>query len=139
MSDKQIVFDPWSRKQEQGAPVEVPLPCGVTLTLRKLGALETSAALDEAAQLCNAHIPNERNRKTVTPFVGADKKTYELNETLVKELCLLRHMQVGPRFSFSWWLGLALWCEDDYAVAATKAQALNSGNEDADEEEDSGN
>lgn len=122
-----VPVSPWARKRAAPLTEAVPLPeLGVTITLRSLDTLLTSAAMAEVEVLLAEHVGVDGSDAEPRPFLAEDGEEYELNANLVRDLCILRHMQVAePRFSFAWWLGVALNCEPEYIALSQAAQRLN--------------
>lgn len=122
-------YNPWAREMAKPKSGSVDLaPYGVPaiITLVELGTLSTSAALDEAARLGREHVASEDEDNDPVPFLGLDGQLYELNTLLIKDLCLLRHMQPEEeRCGFAWWLGLALADTEAYGAVSALAGRLN--------------
>ena len=122
-----IPVSPWKRKKRPVVTETVPLPeLGTEVTLRNLDTLLTSAAKGEIDVLLAEYVLGDDAEGEPTLYSAEDGEEYELNEALITDLCYLRQMQVADkRFSFDWWLGVALHCEEEYILISQAAQRLN--------------
>lgn len=123
-----ILVNPWARPRKGPVQESVPLPgLGVDITLRSLDTLLTSAASNEANGLIAEFVGSDESEEPPKLFLAPDGEEYELNEALVRDLCYLRWMQVADRrFDFSWWLGVALCCPEEYSELNQVAQRVNA-------------
>lgn len=118
---------PWSRKRAAPFTEVVELPeLGVTVTLQNLDTLRTSAGMQEAQRLIAEYVGSEESDTEPELFVDEDGEELQLNEAVIKDVCLLRAMQVAEKpYGFEWWLGVALNCEAEYILLSAAAQRLN--------------
>jgi hypothetical protein len=118
------LFNPWKQARPAPCAETVELASvGLSVPLRALDTLRTSRAMDEAQHLIAEHVAGEET----TPFIGPDGEEYELNELIIKDLCLLRAMHAAERpFGFTWWLGLAVNCPEEYATISGAASRINT-------------
>lgn len=136
-------YNPWARSVPAPPSEAVDLtPYGIpaVITLVGLETLSTSAALSEANTLIEEHVGSEEGGEEAVPFLGLDGQEYELNEVIIKDLCLLRHMQPeDERCAFAWWLGLALADPEAYTAISAAAGRLNKRRKAAVEDLSEGN
>lgn len=136
-------YNPWARGVPAAPTEAVDLTrYGIPAVINLIGleTLSTSAALSEANALIAEHVGSPEGDAEPVPFPGLDGKAYELNEVIIKDLCLLRHMQPEEeRCSFAWWLGLALADTDAYTAISEAAGRLNKRRKAAVEELAEGN
>lgn len=128
-------INPWAHKRTPPPEIEKVLDSRhvpelkLPVHLVGLGAITTSAALQEAGELIREHIGAEDAEDAELdpePFLAPDGDTYELNALLIRDICFLRQMQpAAVRCSFAWWLGLALNMGEDYAAISKLAAQLH--------------
>jgi hypothetical protein len=124
--------DPWALPKAAVREAEVRFPHPVTgaeclIRLQSLAdePLRMAAALEEADELIRDHITGDKEKGTAPNLLPVPERV-KLTGSVVKNLCMLRHMQPeDERCGFEWWLGMMLRMSDVTGECVEKAAALN--------------
>jgi hypothetical protein len=121
-------FNPWDLPRPEHEYVEKQFG-PIKVRLKPLDSIEIADVMAETQRLTLEYIGDSEGMNAdgeeAQDFLGPDGETYELNPTIIQEICFLRGMEPEDRRrSFSWWIGVATRCSGPFRDASNFAGRL---------------